>query len=313
VEGLPNPTSLPIHAGDLIGLDIDGSAKFGFENVTNSRTVAFKPPLPDGGTPQTTFNEAAEVLALNATVALTPVLTGLAPTTGSTAGGTAVKIAGKYLDGTTGVSFGSIAATSFTVDSPSQITAIAPAMAASTVDVQVTGAGGTSAVSTADQFTFAVPPPAPPTSTPINLISPLTPGAKPTVSGLGQTTSRWRRGSAQAKISSARAPVGTTFTFTLSKAATVRLAFSRRRAGRKVRGVCKAPNPSNSTKRRCTRMVLAGVLSLPARSGLNELRFQGRLPGGKSLPLGDYTLALTARDAQGLQSAVRSLSFSIVG
>ena len=134
---------------------------------------------------------------------------------------------------------------------------------------------------------------------------------KPALTELGQSASKWRRGQKQAKIS--RAPVGTTFSFNLSKAATVKLAFTQKASGRKVRGACKAPTPSNASKRRCTRTILAGTLSLPGHSGLNKLRFQGLLPNGKSLKVGSYTVALTARDAGGLQSAAHSLSFSIIG
>lgn len=79
--------------------------------------------------------------------------------------------------------------------------------------------------------------------------------------------SRWRRGHQQAKIS--RAPVGTTFSFNLSKPATVKLAFTQKASGRKVRGACKAPNPSNASKRKYTRTILAGSLSLPGHAGLN--------------------------------------------
>lgn len=80
-----------------------------------------------------------------------------------------------------------------------------------------------------------------------------------------------------------------------------------------MRGACKAPNPSNASKRKCTRTILAGSLSLPGHAGLNKLRFQGLLPNGNSLKLGSYNVSLTARDAGGLQSATQSLSFSIVG
>ena len=107
--------------------------------------------------------------------------------------------------------------------------------------------------------------------------------------------------------------MGTTFSFNLSKAATVKLAFTQRASGRKVRGVCKAPNPSNASKRKCTRTILAGTLSLPGHAGVIKLRFQGLLPNGKSLKLGNYNVSLTARDSGGLQSAPHSLGFSIVG
>jgi hypothetical protein len=266
----------------------------------------FEPAVPEDGladAPTITFSGSE--LLYNATVILAPSVGGLLPTSGSTAGGESVKIVGSNLDGATGVSFGSKPAT-FAVDSPNQITATAPAVPASTVDVTVTGPGGTSALNAGDKYTFTG---APGTTGP-NLISPLTAG-QPKLTSLAQTASKWRRGHQQAKIS--RAPVGTTFSFNLSKPATVKLAFSQKASGRRVRGVCKPKNPSNASKRKCVRTIVAGTLSLPGHAGLNKLRFQGLLPNGKSLKLGSYNVSLTARDAGGLQSAAHSLSFTIVG
>ena len=50
--------------------------------------------------------------------------------------------------------FGGVAAASFTVNSDGSITAVTPAGTAGTVDVTVSAAGGTSATSPADQFTY---------------------------------------------------------------------------------------------------------------------------------------------------------------
>src|SRR6185437_12397952 len=83
---------------------------------------------------------------------------GLNPTSGTTAGGTSVVVNGSGFSGATGVKFGSVAATSFSVNSDAQITAVAPPEAAGTVDVTVTGPTGTSASSSADQFTYLAAP-----------------------------------------------------------------------------------------------------------------------------------------------------------
>ncbi len=88
-----------------------------------------------------------------------PTVTGVSPNTGSTAGGTSVTVTGTGFTGATAVKFGTTAATSFTVNSATQVTATSPAESAGTVHVTVTGPGGTSTTSTADQFTFALPPP----------------------------------------------------------------------------------------------------------------------------------------------------------
>ncbi|HEY3815345.1 MAG TPA: IPT/TIG domain-containing protein, partial [Caulobacteraceae bacterium] len=84
-----------------------------------------------------------------------PVVSAISPTTGPTAGGTSVTITGSNLTGATSVLFGSVAATSFTVNSATQVTAVAPAGSAGVVDVTVATASGTSATSTVDRFTYA--------------------------------------------------------------------------------------------------------------------------------------------------------------
>ncbi len=311
LHGAPDATSLPIRAGDVIAVDIPAGSSVGLVAQGAATASTFNPAVPEDAladAPSGSFNGSE--LLFNATVVLAPSIAGLLPTSGSTTGGETVKIVGSNLDGATGVSFGSKPAT-FTVDSPNQITATAPAVPASTVDVRVIGPGGTSAINDGDKYTFTAAGPGAPGPTGPSLISPLTAASKPTLTALGQSASRWRRGHQQAKIS--RAPVGTTFSFNLSKPATVKLAFTQKASGRKVRGVCKPPNPSNASKRKCTRTITAGTLSLPGHAGLNKLRFQGLLPNGKSLKLGSYNVSLTARDSAGLQSAAQSLSFSIVG
>ena len=87
-----------------------------------------------------------------------PAVTGVSPTTGLTTGGTTVTITGTSFIGVTGVKFGSTAAASFSVNSETQITAVSPAGSAGTVDITVTTAGGTSATSAADQFTYLAVP-----------------------------------------------------------------------------------------------------------------------------------------------------------
>ena len=87
-----------------------------------------------------------------------PTVTNVNPNTGPTSGGTNVTITGTNFFDVTAVRFSSNAAGSFTVDSATQITATSPA-GVGTVDVTVTTEGGTSATSTADQFTY-VPAPA---------------------------------------------------------------------------------------------------------------------------------------------------------
>ncbi len=88
-----------------------------------------------------------------------PVVTSIAPNTGSTAGGTLVMITGIGFTGATAVKFGAASASSVVVNNATMITAIAPAGSAGSVDVTVTTAGGTSAANAQSGFTYVVPPP----------------------------------------------------------------------------------------------------------------------------------------------------------
>lgn len=100
-------------------------------------------------------------VVLNTSVVPAPTVTGVTPSTGSTAGGTSVTISGAAFTGATAVTFDGVNATSFTVNSPTSITAVAPAHAAGTVAIEVTTANGTG--TGAGLFTYTAPPtPEPP-------------------------------------------------------------------------------------------------------------------------------------------------------
>ena len=103
-----------------------------------------------GGTSQPVAG--ADQFTYNASV---PTVSGVAPASGPIAGGTTVTITGGGFTGTTKVTFGPVAAISFTVVSDTEITAVSPAQAASTRDIFVTAAGATStSVPMVDQFTY---------------------------------------------------------------------------------------------------------------------------------------------------------------
>ncbi|MFI2279871.1 beta strand repeat-containing protein [Nocardia beijingensis] len=147
------PSSGPVSGGTTVV--ITGT------NLSGATAVNF------GGTPATSFtvNSATQITAVapagTGTVAVTvttpggtsnalaytyiavPSLTALVPNTGVAAGGTTVVLTGTGLSTATAVTFGGTPATSFTVNSDTQITAVAPA-GTGTVSVTVTTAGGTS-------------------------------------------------------------------------------------------------------------------------------------------------------------------------
>jgi hypothetical protein len=100
------------------------------------------------------------VVAVDPFTYVSPVLaiTGIAPSSGPTAGGTSVTVTGTGFTGATEVVFGSVPATKYTVVSDTEITAISPAQAVGVQNIQVTEAAGTTTLSSAaDQFTYVNP------------------------------------------------------------------------------------------------------------------------------------------------------------
>jgi hypothetical protein len=114
-------------------------------------------PITGGHFP-TIVNHYALNIISNPVPRPAPAVTGISPASGPTGGGNPVTITGTNFTNASTVNFGSTPATSFTVDSDTQITATAPAGTAGTEDVLVsTAAGGTSAASAADQYTYLAP------------------------------------------------------------------------------------------------------------------------------------------------------------
>ena len=87
-----------------------------------------------------------------------PAVTGVSPNEGALSGGTSVSVSGIHLSEASVVTFGGVAAKSFTVNSSTSITAIAPAHAAGTVAVSVTTPAGASPSTPGDEFTYEPPP-----------------------------------------------------------------------------------------------------------------------------------------------------------
>jgi alpha-tubulin suppressor-like RCC1 family protein len=86
-----------------------------------------------------------------------PTVTAISPKLGSHAGGTTVTVTGSNLSGASSVKFGANAASSFTVESATSLTAVAPA-GTGVVDVTVSTEAGTSPALAADRFTYQNPP-----------------------------------------------------------------------------------------------------------------------------------------------------------
>ncbi len=87
---------------------------------------------------------------------LPPAITSVTPSTGTTLGGTSVAIVGTDFTSANDVDFGTTNAASFVVNSSTSISAVSPAHAAGVVDVRVTTPTGTSAITSADEFTYVL-------------------------------------------------------------------------------------------------------------------------------------------------------------
>jgi hypothetical protein len=137
-------------------LDIDGHFAFGGPfSATGGALDAVQ--FGDGANLGPT-NAQAEVTELEFSQGAAATVTGVSPGSGLISGGTSVTITGSGFTGATAVNFGGTAASSFTVNSDTSITATAPAATAvGPVDVTVTTPSGTSATSSADQYTYTYP------------------------------------------------------------------------------------------------------------------------------------------------------------
>jgi hypothetical protein len=146
-----------------------------------------------------------------------------------------------------------------------------------------THAGGTSV---GPDMTFTTAPPTdppgtgPPGTGPPGTGPPGTDAAAARVSAFSASPRRFARG-------------GTTFRYTLTRAAQVRVAIARKTRGRRVGGRCRKQNRRNRTRPACSRFVSVGrPLQHGGRAGQNSLAFSGRLAGRRLRP-GTYRATVT--------------------
>jgi hypothetical protein len=100
--------------------------------------------------------------------------------------------------------------------------------------------------------------------------------------------------------------------FRLSVASRVVLTVRKTTAGRRSGRRCVAPVARLKGAKRCARRVtLPGRLRRSAKSGLNSLRFSGRI-GGRALAPGPYTLVLTLPRAGALKAVSLTQGFRIL-
>jgi hypothetical protein len=169
-----SPASGAAAGGDTVtvtgtGFTAASSVQFGSVPATDLNvasdtqlTVTSPPPNASGAVDVTVYTGEAFSDASSADLftygsgAAAPTVTGVSPASGAAGGGDTVTVTGTGFTGATSVQFGSVAATNLSIVSDTQLTVTSPPPNASgTVDVTVTTPAGTSAASTADQFTYS--------------------------------------------------------------------------------------------------------------------------------------------------------------
>jgi prepilin-type processing-associated H-X9-DG protein len=161
--------------------------------VSSTQLTALSPAFSASGPVDVIVTSGASSAASSADqFTYMPAVTSLSPTLGTISGGTSVTITGAGFTSVTAVNFGTSPAASYTVNSPTLITASSPPSpsgADGVFDVTVTATAGTSATSAADKYTFSgagvssiatVPPTTPPSG-------PTTGGTTVTITGAGFT------------------------------------------------------------------------------------------------------------------------------
>ncbi len=197
-----SPSAGPLAAGTTVTISGTG--------LSGATAITFDPPLSFGTNPATNINCTAKSCTVTApagaagtvdvqvttiggtsatssadqyTYTAAPAVTAVSPSAGPITAGTIVTITGTNLTGTTAITFGTAKAT--TVSCTATVcTGKAPAGVAGTVDVQVTTPGGSSATSSADQYTYL----AAPTVTAVSpSAGPITAGTTVTITGTNLT------------------------------------------------------------------------------------------------------------------------------
>ncbi|MFI4985666.1 MAG: IPT/TIG domain-containing protein [Solirubrobacterales bacterium] len=171
-EPIPVVTSVSPQIGPAAGgatVTISGNTftgatavKFGTAEATSftveSATSITATAPPGTGTVNVTVTTPAGMSPPSAadryTYQAAPTVTILSTKSGPAAGGTIVTITGTEFATASKVAFGQTSAVEFTINSPTSITAVAPAAVGGTVDVSVTNVDGTSASSSKDHFKY---------------------------------------------------------------------------------------------------------------------------------------------------------------
>jgi hypothetical protein len=137
----------------------------------------------------------------------------------------------------------------------------------------------------------------------------------PVLSGvlLSHKSFRVAKGATAISAKAPKAPLGTSFQFTLSAAAKLQIVLTSRAAGLLHGKGCVAPTAALKAKhaKHCTRTLKDGQLTRASEAaGADSVPFTGRL-GTKALPAGAYSAALTAMNEGGSSNTV-TVTFKVV-
>ena len=186
-----------IHGGSQTGTNFTGASTVDFGgtattySVVSPTSITATSPGGPAGTVDVTVTTSTGTSAISQpadqfTYEDVPTVSTVSPAAGLPAGGASVVVSGANFTDANAVSFGTLAAASFTVGSASQISAVSPvATGFGTLDVTVTTPSGTSAIAQpADQFTYEQ---LPSVTTISPLAGPLGGGTALTITGTGFT------------------------------------------------------------------------------------------------------------------------------
>jgi subtilisin family serine protease len=138
-------TLITLTGGNLsgaTGVNFGGTFGSSVTAVSNSTVTCLAPPRGPGDAQVTVIGPGGTSNALAFTFLPPPALISINPNAGPASGGSTAVLMGTWLTGATSVTFGGVPATSYTVDTPNQITAVIPAGAAGSAPVVVTTPGG---------------------------------------------------------------------------------------------------------------------------------------------------------------------------
>jgi PKD domain len=163
-------------------------------------------------------------------------------------------------------------------------------------------------------ITIAAAPAQPPATTPITTTAPTPAG--PQLTHVSETHKTWQEGTrhpTMARRPKHQPPVGTRFGFRVNQATRVTFVFTQPVTGRLISHHCQKQTKTNRKRAHCRLTTTPGTLSYSTQPGHHSLSFQGRLSDKRHLPVGAYTLRITATNPTTHRASnTQSLRFTIV-